>query len=56
MAKCPKCGAEAAQPRKTWSMAGKPDKQGKRLKLTFGIFDCPNCKKPFKVTLVKEKV
>ena len=56
MAKCPKCGADVAQPRKTWEMAGRPDKQGKRLKLKFGLFDCPNCKKAFKITLAKEKV
>jgi len=56
MAKCPKCGAEVAQPRKTWEMAGRPDKQGKRLKLKVGLFDCPNCKKAFRSVLSKEKV
>ena len=56
MAKCPKCGAEAAQPKKTWGMVGRPDKQGKRLKLKFGPFERPNCKKTFRVTLAKEKI
>ncbi|MGC8832271.1 MAG: hypothetical protein ACP5PQ_06805 [Thermoproteota archaeon] len=35
MAECPKCGVEAAQPKKTLEMVGRPDKQGKRLKLKF---------------------
>jgi predicted RNA-binding Zn-ribbon protein involved in translation (DUF1610 family) len=56
MAKCPNCGAEVAEPKKKWTMAGRPDKQGKRLQLEFGLFECPNCKKTFKVMLSKQKV
>ena len=36
MAKCPKCGKEVA-PKKTWKMAGRPDKTGKRMELTIGL-------------------
>ncbi|MFQ5836442.1 MAG: hypothetical protein ACE5HG_01165, partial [Candidatus Bathyarchaeia archaeon] len=43
MAKCPNCGAEVANPRKSWKMAGRPDRTGKRTELTIGLFDCPNC-------------
>lgn len=41
MAKCPKCGREVANPRKSWKMAGRPDKAGKKVELTIGLFDCP---------------
>lgn len=39
-AKCPKCGMEIASPRKTWKMKGRPDKKGKRIELTIGLYDC----------------
>jgi uncharacterized protein with PIN domain len=53
MAKCPTCGKEV-QPKKTWKMAGKPDKQGKRTELTIGLCEC--CGKSFRVTLNKVKI
>ena len=56
MAKCPKCGGEVANPRKSWKMAGRPDKAGKRVELTIGLFDCPSCKKAFRVVLGKRKI
>lgn len=56
MAKCPKCGTEVSKPRKTWKMAGRPDKMGKRMQLTIGLFDCPGCKKSFRVVLDKKKI
>jgi Zn finger protein HypA/HybF involved in hydrogenase expression len=56
MAKCKNCGAEVANPRKSWKMAGRPDKAGKRTELTIGLFDCPNCNKSFKVVLNKRKI
>jgi uncharacterized C2H2 Zn-finger protein len=56
MAKCPKCGTEVSKPRKTWSLKGRPDKQGKRLELTIGLFDCPKCKKAFREVLGKKKI
>ena len=36
MAKCPKFGKEVA-PKKSWKMAGSPDKTGKRIALTIGL-------------------
>lgn len=56
MAKCTNCGAEVAKPRKSWKMAGRPDKSGKRTQLTIGLFDCPSCGKSFKVVLNKQKI
>jgi len=56
MAKCPKCGGEVATPRKSWKMAGRPDKMGKRVELEIGIFDCPNCNKAFRAVLSKRKI
>jgi len=56
MAKCPSCGGEVAAPRKRWTMAGRPDKSGKKVQLEIGIFDCPRCKKPFRAVLSKRKV
>ncbi|NIU39763.1 chorismate-binding protein [Candidatus Bathyarchaeota archaeon] len=56
MAKCPKCGADVGSARKSWKMAGRPDRTGKRMQLTIGLFDCPRCKKPFRVVLDKRKI
>ena len=56
MVKCKNCGAEVASARKTWKMAGRPDKTGKRTELTIGLFDCPSCNKSFKVVLNKQKI
>jgi uncharacterized protein (UPF0212 family) len=56
MAKCPKCGATVETPKKKWTMAGRPDKTGKRMQLEIGLFECPNCKKPFREVLSKKKV
>jgi len=55
MAKCPKCGREVAKPRKSWKMAGRPDKSGKRLELEIGLFDCPKCG-AFRKALSKKKI
>ena len=54
MAKCPRCGIEVATPRKTWKMAGKPDRRGNRTELTIGIFD--HCEKTFRAMLAKRKI
>jgi hypothetical protein len=54
VAKCPKCGVKVAEPRKTWKMAGRPDKSGKRTELTIGLFD--HCGKTFRAVLSKEKI
>lgn len=55
MAVCPKCGKEIAKPRKTWKMAGRPDRSGKRLELEIGLFDCPK-DGAFRKTLGKRKI
>ncbi|MCW4016319.1 MAG: hypothetical protein NWF06_08115 [Candidatus Bathyarchaeota archaeon] len=39
-AKCPKCKKQF-EPKKTWKMAGRPDKNGKRLQLHIGLYKCP---------------
>jgi hypothetical protein len=54
MAKCPTCGKEVKTPKKTWKMAGKPDKKGKRTQLTIALYDC--CGKTFREVLDKKKI
>ncbi|MFW6111164.1 MAG: hypothetical protein ACOC6H_03915 [Thermoproteota archaeon] len=53
---CPNCGKKVSEPRKTWKMAGRADKQGMRTQLTIGLFDCPACKKTFRKVLKKKKI
>jgi len=55
MAKCSKCGAVVAKPKKTWKMAGRPDKQGKRMQLEIGLYECPN-NHSFREVLSKKKI
>ncbi len=55
IAKCPKCGDEIAEPKKTWKMAGRPDKSGKRMQLHLGLYECPK-HGTFRVTLGKQKI
>lgn len=55
MAKCPKCGSEVATPKKTWKMAGRPDKAGKRMQLEIGLYGCPNGH-VFREVLSKKKI
>jgi len=54
MAKCPKCGREVGSPKKTWKMAGRPDKSGKKTELTIGLFE--HCGKNFRSVLGKRKI
>lgn len=54
-AKCPKCEAEIAEPKKTWTMTGRPDKEGKRLQLHIGLFECPK-HGTFRTVLNKQKI
>ena len=54
MAKCPKCGAEISTPKKTWKMAGRPDKSGKRNELTIALYQ--HCGKSFRSTIAKKKI
>ena len=56
MAKCPKCGMDVATPKKSWKMAGRPDKMGKRMQLEIGLFECPTCKRTFREVLSKQKI
>lgn len=56
MAKCPKCGTVVNAPKKKWTMAGRPDKAGKRTQLEIGLFDCPKCKKSFREVLSKKMI
>src|SRR4030042_4719491 len=53
MAKCPKCGKEVAL-KKSWKMAGRPDKSGKRMELTIGLSEC--CGQTFRTVLSKQKI
>jgi uncharacterized protein (UPF0212 family) len=55
MPKCPKCGSDGKM-KKTWKMAGRPDKSGKRMQLEIGLYDCPRCDKAFRVVLNKKKI
>ena len=52
--KCPKCDALFA-PKKTWKMAGRPDRKGKRLQLQIGLYKCPK-HGTFKKVLEKRKI
>jgi predicted RNA-binding Zn-ribbon protein involved in translation (DUF1610 family) len=56
MGKCPKCGTEVAKPKKTWKMAGRPDKAGKRMQLEIGLYECPKCGNVFREVLSKQKI
>jgi uncharacterized protein (UPF0212 family) len=56
MAKCPKCGTDVSKPKKTWKMAGRPDKAGKRMQLEIGLYECPKCKHVFREVLSKKKI
>ena len=54
IAKCPKCN-ELFEPTKTWKMAGRPDKNGKRFQLHIGLYKCPK-HGTFRKVLDKRKI
>ena len=56
MGKCPKCGTEVKTPKKTWKMAGRPDKAGKRMQLEIGLYECSKCGNVFREVLSKSKI
>jgi NAD-dependent SIR2 family protein deacetylase len=56
MAKCPKCGTEVLKPKKTWTMAGRPDKAGKRTQLEIGLCECSKCHHVFREVFGKKKI
>jgi len=53
-AKCPDC-KKFFEPKKTWKMAGRPDKKGKRLQLHIGFYRCPK-DGTFRKVLGKRKI
>ena len=55
VAECPECETKSV-PTKTWEMTGRPSKSGERLRLTIGLYKCPNCNKTFRNAIKKEKV
>jgi uncharacterized Zn finger protein len=56
MAKCPKCGTDTSKAKKTWKMAGRPDKAGKRMQLEIGLYECSKCGNVFREVLSKKKI
>lgn len=55
LSKCPKCGMAITEPRKTWRMAGRPNRKGERTQLHIGLFSCPK-HGVFRVVLDKKKI
>jgi len=55
MPKCPKCSTEVSKTKKTWKMAGRPDKAGKRMQLEIGLYQCSNGH-VFREVLSKKKI
>ena len=53
-AKCPKCST-VIKLKKSWKMAGRPDKKGKRLQLHIGLYYCPK-HGSFRKILEKRKI
>ena len=56
MPECPRCGSKINSPTKSWSMVGIPNKNGKRFRLTLGIFNCLSCEKKFRAVVRKERI
>jgi hypothetical protein len=54
IAECPTC-KQLIEPQKTWKMAGRPDKNGKRLQLHIGLYRCPK-DGTFRKVLDKKKI
>ena len=52
--KCPKCN-KLFEPTKTWKMAGRPNKNGKRFQLHIGLYKCPK-HGTFRKVLDKRKI
>ena len=52
--KMPNLWKRSKNAKKTWKMAGKPDKKGKRTQLTIGLYEC--CDKTFREVLDKKKI
>jgi hypothetical protein len=50
LVKCPKCGAEAGAPSKTWSISRKTTKSGTG-EVVFGTFECLQCGHKFRTAV-----
>jgi hypothetical protein len=55
VAECPECGT-LSKPKKTWQMAGRPNKAGERLQLTIALYKCGKCGKTFRNVVKKERI
>jgi len=52
---CPKCNVGIYSPKKSWKMAGRPNKKGIRTQLQIGLFKCPE-HGFFRVVLGKSRI
>jgi hypothetical protein len=55
LATCPKCKS-IVPASKTWTVDGRPNKMGRRMRLEIGLFDCPQCSRTFRKILSKKEV
>jgi vacuolar-type H+-ATPase subunit I/STV1 len=52
LVECPKCGAKASTPIKTWSLPSRrQSKTGEETKVQVGIFECTECKAKFRAAV-----
>jgi hypothetical protein len=51
-----KMWAESLKPKKTWTMAGRPDKSGRRTQLEIGLYEYPKCHNVFRGVLSQKKI
>lgn len=54
-AKCPRCAVVIGRPKKTWKMAGRPNKKGERMQLEIGLYYCPT-HGAFRTVLGKQRI
>jgi hypothetical protein len=54
LATCPECN-QLFEPEKTWKLAGRPDRNGKRFQLHIGLYSCPK-HGTFRKVLDKRKI
>lgn len=53
---CPRCGAEAGEPEKTWHLVSPiPDSRGRVTITIMGIYKCPSCGHRWRATISKIK-